>query len=397
MNDKTILKIIGRDSYLFNDDLASYEIHLKELINKSSFLIIGGAGSIGSAVTELLFSFNPKKIHVIDLSENNLAELVRGLRSSIGYIKGEFLTFTLNYGEINFDEFNNAYGPYDYVLNFAALKHVRSERDNFTLHNMIKTNISYVLNNYSFFSHKDTKKYFTVSTDKAANPENLMGASKKIMESLMISMDVNTPVSFSRFANVAFSDGSLLKSFINRLEKLQPITAPNDIFRFFITPKESAILCIFSTIFGKNNELFIPKLNNSFKPEGFHKILTNYLNFNGYELFEVSSEESARLNPLKLIEKKKWPCYLFKSDTTGEKKVEEFHTKEEILIENCFKSINILKLEKIHDPNYVKNLNFFIDFQSTSLNIRRDFLRICNSMVPGFNYKDLKKNLDQKM
>ncbi|MBL7004341.1 MAG: polysaccharide biosynthesis protein, partial [Gammaproteobacteria bacterium] len=222
------LKLIGRNELLFIDDMKNFHIKLDKIVSNSTFLVVGGAGSIGQAVVKEIFKRNPKKLHVVDISENNLTELVRDVRSSFGYIKGDFKTFALDIGSIEYDAFIKSDGRYDYVLNLSALKHVRSEEDPFTLMRMIYVNIFNTDKTIKQSIENGAKKYFCVSTDKAANPINMMGASKRIMEMFLMrrSMDIN--ISTARFANVAFSDGSLLHGFNQRIEKRQPIAAPSD-------------------------------------------------------------------------------------------------------------------------------------------------------------------------
>ncbi|NCA22074.1 MAG: NAD-dependent epimerase/dehydratase family protein, partial [Crocinitomicaceae bacterium] len=236
-------KIIGRYEYLFQNDILKSNVELLRIIQDSTFLVIGGAGSIGQAVVKELFKRNPKKLHVVDFSENNLAELVRDLRSSIGYISGDFRTFALDIGSEIYDAFIENDGEYNYVFNLSALKHVRSEKDAFTLMRMIEVNILNTEKTILQSISKNTKKYFCVSTDKAANPVNLMGASKRIMEMFLMRQSLNIPISTARFANVAFSDGSLLHSFNQRILKNQPLVAPTDIRRYFVTPQEAGELC----------------------------------------------------------------------------------------------------------------------------------------------------------
>lgn len=228
-----ILSLIGRDEPLFSSDMARVDTELKDIINQSKFLVVGGAGSIGSAVVKEIFAREPKALDVVDISENNLVELVRDIRSSYGYISGEFATYAIDAGSQIFNKLISS-NEYDYVLNLSALKHVRSEKDPYTLMRLIQTNI---FNSDEMM--KKSKRYFTVSSDKAANPANMMGASKRIMEMYAFYRSSVTPVSMARFANVAFSDGSLLYGFEQRMRKLQPIVAPNDVRRYFITPKES--------------------------------------------------------------------------------------------------------------------------------------------------------------
>jgi FlaA1/EpsC-like NDP-sugar epimerase len=205
-----ILKLIGRDKELFTEDIASHEKELSEIVRSSRFLVIGGAGSIGQAVTKEIFKRNPQKLHVVDISENNMVELVRDIRSSFGYIDGDFQTFALDIGSVEYDAFWNADGEYDYVLNLSALKHVRSEKDPFTLMRMIDVNIFNTEKTIRQYIDKGVKKYFCVSTDKAANPANMMGASKRIMEMYLMQLSEQISISTARFANVAFSDGSQL-------------------------------------------------------------------------------------------------------------------------------------------------------------------------------------------
>jgi len=326
-----ILGLIGRDSELFEDDIKTYEQEISKIVSTSSFLVIGGAGSIGQAVTKEIFKREPKKLHVVDISENNLVELVRDIRSSLGYIDGEFKTFALDVGSKIYDAFIKSDGKYDYVLNLSALKHVRSEKDPFTLMRMIDVNIFNTDKTLKQAIENKTKKYFCVSTDKAANPVNMMGASKRIMEMFVHRNSLNIDVSMARFANVAFSDGSLLYGFNQRLEKNQPLVAPNDVRRYFVTPKESGELCLMSCIFGENRDIFFPKLSEKLHLITFAEIAVKYLKEIGYEPYECKSEDEARELVKTLPEQGKWPVYFFKSDTTGEKDFEEFYTGDETI------------------------------------------------------------------
>jgi FlaA1/EpsC-like NDP-sugar epimerase len=256
-----ILKLIGRDKELFSADIQSSENKLAEVVSSSRFLVLGGAGSIGQSVTKEIFKRNPKKLHVVDISENDMVELVRDIRSSFGYITGDFQTFALDIGSIEYDAFFKADGKYDYILNLSALKHVRSEKDPYTLMRMVEVNVFNTDKTLQQAINAGVKKYFCVSTDKAANPVNMMGASKRIMEMFLMRRSLDIDISTARFANVAFSDGSLLHGFNQRLEKRQPIVAPNDVRRYFVTPQESGELCLMSCIFGDNGDIFFPKLS----------------------------------------------------------------------------------------------------------------------------------------
>ena len=244
---------------IFKEDLAKFEQVLSEIVSNSRFLVLGGAGSIGQSVVKEIFKRNPLKLHIIDISENNLVELVRDIRSSYGYIKGDFQTFAIDISSNIFKRFIEQNEAFDYVLNLSALKHVRSEKDPFTLMRMIEVNIINTISTIKQSKGKDVKKYFCVSTDKAANPVNMMGASKRIMEMFLNKYSNEIPISTARFANVAFSDGSLLHGFKYRIEKKQPIVAPNDIKRYFISKEDSGILCLFSCLLGENRDVFFPK------------------------------------------------------------------------------------------------------------------------------------------
>ena len=393
-----ILKLIGRDKEIFVKDISTKERELSKIVSRSTFLVIGGAGSIGQAVTKEIFKRNPLKLHVVDISENNLVELVRDLRSSFGYIDGDFQTFALDIGSIEYDAFIESDGKYDYVLNLSALKHVRSEKDPFTLMRMIDVNVFNTEKTVKKAIEKGSKKYFCVSTDKAANPVNMMGASKRIMEMYLMNLSQNITISTARFANVAFSDGSLLHGFNQRIQKRQPIVAPNDIKRYFVTPKESGELCLMSCIFGENRDVFFPKLNQDLHLITFADIAVKYLAELGYEPYLCDSEDEARALMASLPRQKKWPCLFTNSDTTGEKDFEEFFTDKEVLDLNRFENFGIIKNEG----------NFSIDkidwFTNTISELKKSkkwnkeqLVDLFFKMIPDFGHKETGKYLDSKM
>ena len=393
-----ILNLIGRNSELFSQDISSKEIELSKIVRESSFLVIGGAGSIGQAVTKEIFKRNPRKLHVVDISENNMVELVRDLRSSYGYIDGDFQTFALDIGSIEYDAFIEADGKYDYVLNLSALKHVRSEKDPFTLMRMIDVNIFNTEKTIKQSIAKGSKKYFCVSTDKAANPVNMMGASKRIMEMFLMKYSTQIAISTARFANVAFSDGSLLHGFNQRIQKRQPIVAPNDIKRYFVTPKESGELCLMSCIFGENRDVFFPKLNQELHLITFADIAAKFLAELGYVPYQCNSEEEARRKIATLPGQGKWPCLFMNSDTTGEKDFEEFFTDKEVLDMDRFENFGIIK----NDGNFSADK---IDFFSNTLSELRSskkwnkeqLVDLFFKMIPDFGHKETGKYLDSKM
>jgi FlaA1/EpsC-like NDP-sugar epimerase len=395
---KKILNLIEREQLLFGADIQNFSKELKKVISNSSFLVIGGAGSIGQSVVKEIFKRYPKKLHVVDLSENSLTELVRDIRSSYGYIKGDFKTYALDIGSIEYDAFIESDGKYDYVLNLSALKHVRSEEDPFTLMRMIDVNIFNTDKTIRQAIKNGTKKYFCVSTDKAANPINMMGASKRIMEMFLMSRSLDINISTARFANVAFSDGSLLHGFNQRIEKRQPIAAPNDIKRYFLTSQESGELCLMSCIFGQNRDIFFPKLSEALHLITFADIAVKYLKDKKYEPYLCHTEDDARELVKTLPEQGKWPCLFTKSDTAGEKDFEEFYTDKEVLDMNRFINLGVIKNEPEYNENHLNN---FVDTIGK--------LRACMSwdkklivdeffkIIPKFEYHDNGKYLDGKM
>lgn len=398
MIGSSLLNLIGREQELFALDINSCETRLSQIISSSTFLIIGGAGSIGQAVTKEIFKRNPKKLHVVDISENNMVELVRDIRSSYGHIKGDFKTFVLNVSSVEYDAFIQADGKYDYVLNLSALKHVRSEKDPFTLMRMIDVN---VLNTEKTLIHSithRTKKYFCVSTDKAANPVNMMGASKRIMEMFLMRRSLEINISTARFANVAFSDGSLLHGFNQRIQKRQPIVAPKDIKRYFITPKESGELCLMSCIFGENRDIFFPQLSESLHLITFTEIAIKYLEQLGYEPYLCSSEDEARLLAEKLPAEGKWPCFFSASDTTGEKDFEEFFTENETLDMSRFNNIGVIKNKPLFNNELLDEFVQYIDVMKLSKSwTKEEIVRLFFKMIPAFEHKETGKYLDGKM
>jgi FlaA1/EpsC-like NDP-sugar epimerase len=393
-----ILSLIGRDQALFTSDLESHEKLISELVSSSRFLVLGGAGSIGQAVTREIFKRNPRKLDIVDISENNLAEIVRDLRSSLGYIDGDFKTFALDIGSREFDAFINSDGQYDYILNLSALKHVRSESDPFTLMRMIDVNIFNTEKTMLQALEKGAHKYFCVSTDKAANPVNMMGASKRIMEMFLIRRSKDIEISTSRFANVAFSDGSLMYGFNQRLAKQQPIVAPNDIKRYFVTPQESGELCLMSCLFGQNRDIFFPKLSESLHLITFAEIAEKYLRQRGYEPYTCADEDEARELAASLPEQGKWPCLFTASDTTGEKDYEEFFTRDEIVDLERFDNIGVIRLEVDYDINKLELFEREINaIRAQKTWNKQQIVDLFHQMIPGFEHLETGKYLDSKM
>ncbi len=397
-----ILPLVGRTCPLFDQDIISREKEIYEIIHQSRFLVIGGAGTIGSAICRELFARDPKVLHVVDISENNMVELVRDIRSSAGYGTGEFATFALDCGSEIFSAFiqeqEKRFGGYDYIFNTSALKHVRSEKDPFTLMRMIDTNIFNTDKTMEMAEKMGAKKYFCVSTDKAANPVNMMGASKRIMEMFLNRRSVTMPVSTARFANVAFSDGSLLYGFNRRIEKGQPISAPNDVRRYFVTPKESGELCMMSCLFGENRDIFFPKLDTELNLVTFSSIADKYLMNLGYEPVRCATEQEARDRVGELKAKHQYPVYYFASDTTGEKDFEEFYVDGEDLDFERFKDIGVIRNKVDFDDAKLNQFTAEIQrIKNAGAWNRGELIDLFNWMIPNFNHKETGKFLDGRM
>ena len=327
---------------LFVKDLDGHRADIERSVKGSRFLVIGGAGSIGQAVVKQLFKLDPGTLHVVDLSENSLVELVRDLRSSLGYISGDFRTFAVDAGAPEFAALVSAEGPYDYVVNLAALKHVRSERDPYTLMRLTRVNVLDSVAAMECAARTGARKYFGVSSDKAANPFSMMGASKRIMELFLASAPVGLTVSTARFANVAFSNGSLLDGFRYRLQKRQPLAAPYDVRRYFVTESEAGRLCLLSIILGGPREIFFPKAPEELSLVSFADIAERFLEAHGLEPHHCTSEEEAREFLREGHHNKRWPLFTFASDTTGEKPIEEFFTNAEEVDWDRFAEIGVV-------------------------------------------------------
>ena len=393
-----MLELIGRKNRLLSVDVNNNEKDLYATVQRSSFLVIGAAGSIGQAVTKEIFKRNPKKLHAVDISENNLVELVRDIRSSLGYINGDFRTFALDIGSWQYDAFIDSDGQYDYVLNLSALKHVRSEKDPYTLMRMIEVNILNTLKTIEQSKQKRVKKYFCVSTDKAANPVKMMGGSKRIMEMFLMRESQYIDISTARFANVAFSDGSLLHGFNQRLEKKQPIVAPSDVKRYFVVPQESGELCLLSSLLGQNRDIFFPKLTKELHLITFAEIAQKYVRSKGFEPYLCENEDEARDLVNKLPQNGKWPCLFTPSNTTGEKDFEEFFTSNEIIDLDRFQNLGIVKNGLADDSD---KLDYFLNTISGMRKrgnwTKEEIVSLFHEMIPDFGHEEKGKYLDSKM
>ncbi|HAQ71063.1 MAG TPA: UDP-N-acetylglucosamine 4,6-dehydratase [Flavobacteriales bacterium] len=393
-----MLDLIGRKNKLLVEDVNLHEGELRQKVRGSSFLVIGAAGSIGQAVTKEIFKRNPYKLHAVDISENNLVELVRDIRSSLGYINGDFRTFALDIGSWQYDAFIGSDGQYDYVLNLSALKHVRSEKDPYTLMRMIEVNVLNTLKTIKQSKQKGVKKYFCVSTDKAANPVNMMGGSKRIMEMFLMRESQYIDISTARFANVAFSDGSLLHGFNQRLEKKQPIVAPSDVKRYFVVPQESGELCLLSTLLGLNRDIFFPKLSEDLHLITFAEIAQKYVRSKGFEPYLCVNEDEARTLIEKLPHKGKWPCLFTPSNTTGEKDFEEFFTSNETIDLDRFQNLGVVKNGLADNSD---KLDYFLDkiseMRKRGIWTKEEIVNLFHEMIPDFGHEEKGRYLDSKM
>ena len=377
-----------KDLSLSNDDLYSK-------IKACNVLIIGGAGSIGSNYLKQILKFKPSKIIVVDINENGLTELTRDLRSSnlLDY-NPEYITYPVNLLSDTFNKIFNS-DNWDVVANFSAHKHVRSEKDKISVEALIKNNVYGAIKLLNLCEVTPPQYFFSVSTDKAANPVNIMGASKSLMEKLILSKKNKFRVSTARFANVAFSNGSLLDGFIYRLQKQQPLSCPSDIKRFFVTPEQSGQICLLATFLGETGNIFFPKLDFDKDQIYFKELALDFLKENGFEPELVLSEQEAKdfdfdKNP------KKYPIYFFKTDTSGEKTYEEFFTKEEDYELNKFDSLGYIKTSEIVISSREVEADFENVFNNSNSN-KADIVKVINKYVPDFMHIETGKHLDQKM
>lgn len=392
--------IIDRDISLFEKDINENREFLKSEIHDKKVLVIGGAGTIGSSFIRALVDFNPSVLVVVDTNENGLTELTRKLRSdSAVHLPDIFLTYPLNFASTTFDKILENF-HFDIIANFAAHKHVRSEKDIISIEAMIENNIFSAQKLLDRLSTNHPNHFFCVSTDKAANPVNVMGGSKKIMENLIMSYSENFKVTTARFANVAFSNGSLLDGYLNRLMQRQPISCPSDVKRFFVSPEESGQICLLACILGKSGEIFFPKLSSE-QLISFKDITEKFFSYLNLEIDYCKSEEEAKLKANNLLKENSfsnYPVYFFNSDTSGEKLYEEFYEKNDEIDFTSFNELGIIKNafkpSKEDVQNSINDLKETLNSKSSN---KSDLIKVMNKIIPGFSHIETGKSLDQKM
>lgn len=391
--------VTKREDSLLKSDFQKYNAELNNRINGRKVLVIGGAGTIGSSYVKAILKYNIAKLVVVDINENGLTELVRDLRSSSEYnIPEEFITYPVNFGDRVFEKLFKEHGPFEIVANFAAHKHVRSEKDIFSIEAMIENNVLRARKLLDLLLEFPPEHFFCVSTDKAANPVNIMGASKKLMEELIMAYADRLPIKTARFANVAFSNGSLPLGFLDRLQKQQPWACPLGIRRFFVSPQESGELCLIASIMGESGDIFFPKLDEEKDMIPFDEIALDLIKYLGMIPDICKSEEEARLKAELIGTNNSVPIYFFGSDTSGEKSFEEFFTEKEVLDNDSFINLGVIKnsvkrniaeIDEIFD-----RLHNLFESDKITKSAVVDILKV---YLPNFEHIETGKGLDSKM
>lgn len=391
--------VTKRDYSMFLPDIEVNKDKLYQNIKGKSVLVIGGAGSIGSSFIKVILKYEPSELVVVDTNENALAELTRDLRSSIGmYIPNEYKTYPMDFNSSVFSKMFHIHKGFDIVANFSAHKHVRSEKDIFSVEALLQNNVLHAKNLLDTLSVYPPKVYFCVSTDKAANPVNIMGASKRIMEDLIFSYSDRFPVKTARFANVAFSNGSLPAGFLARIQKLQPLSAPSDIKRYFVSPIESGEICVLACILGNNREIFYPKLDQA-QMESFDKIAEELLKVHGFDICYCDSDEDA-ISKAELLKNgsNTYPVHFSKSDTSGEKSFEEFVTDTEKSDLTRFSSLGVITNKTLPSEKHIEKLidDLNLAFAKTDTT-KEEIVHLLKEYLPNFNHLETGKSLDSKM
>lgn len=391
-------KITRRNQSLFQQDIERFSKEISKEIKDKSVLVIGGAGTIGSSFIKAVLDFEPGKLVVVDTNENGLTELTRDLRSKYNqFIPEEYFTYPMNFGEPVFQKMFLKEGAFDIVANFAAHKHVRSEKDVFSIEAMVDNNVVKAKGLMELLRQHPPKHFFCVSTDKAANPVNVMGASKKLMEEMIMAYSTHFSVTTARFANVAFSNGSLLDGYIQRIFKNQPISCPSDVLRFFVSPEESGQICMLACVLGQSGEIFFPKLKES-DMVNFKEITLDFFEALGQEIQLCATEDEARQLASNRNLNEPYPVYFMPSDTSGEKLYEEFYTETDELDNERFQSLGVIV--NAHCPeiqDIESKLNDLLHLFTSHEVQKAEVVALLQKYLPNFEHIETGKSLDQKM
>lgn len=391
--------ITARKTSMFLPDINAHRDELTRLVKGKKVLVIGGAGTIGSSFIRAILPFRPAQLIVVDISENGLTELTRDLRSTYGmFVPDDYRTYPLNFADPIFEKIFRGNKGFHIVANFSAHKHVRSEKDRWSVQALLENNVLKARKLMDLLAEMPPEHFFCVSTDKAANPVNVMGASKRIMEDIIMSYSDKFKVTTARFANVAFSNGSLLAGFIERMMKHQPLSSPSDVKRYFVSPEESGQICMLACLLGRNREIFFPKLGEE-QMMTFSSIADKFLTCLGYTIKYCSSEEEARKFAWEMSpDTREYPVYYFKSDTTGEKGYEEFYVPGEHLDMTRFGALGVIDSVQ---PRPRSELDAFLNELSGILAApeatKREIVLSMEKYLPNFVHEEKGKNLDQKM
>lgn len=391
--------VTKRSKSMFLKDISDHKEQLSEKIAGKKVLVIGGAGSIGSSFIKAMLPFKPEALVVVDTNENALAELTRDLRSTKGmYVPEDYIPYPMDFASPVFEKMFRSRGGFDIVGNFSAHKHVRSEKDIYSVEALLQNNVLHAKKLLDLLAEYPLEEYFCVSTDKAANPVNIMGASKRIMEDVIFSYSDKFPVKTARFANVAFSNGSLPAGFLSRIQKLQPLSAPSDVKRYFVSPEESGQICMLSCMIGANREIFFPRLEEE-QMMTFDKIATALLEEYGYEVLQCESDEEAieKAEALK-AGSMRYPVHYSGSDTSGEKAYEEFYVESEKVDLARLKALGVITDKKIPDKNKIQKLfdQLTAAFERVETT-KEDIVKIMHEYLPEFQHMEAGKSLDSKM
>lgn len=390
--------ITKRQTSFFEKDIKENAALLSKKIEGKSVLVIGGAGTIGSSYIKAVLQFKPAKLVVVDINENGLTELTRDLRSEKGqFVPSEFITYPMNFGDDVFEKMFMHHGPFHIVANFAAHKHVRSEKDIFSIEAMIENNVFKAKAFLDLLLKYKPEHFFCVSTDKAANPVNVMGASKKLMEEVIMAYSNEIQITTARFANVAFSNGSLLAGYVERLFKRQPISCPSDVKRFFVSPEESGQICMLACMLGKSGEIFFPKLEEE-EMVYFKDITDKFFEISGRKIVECKTEEEAKEKAIYLKEEDAYPVLYFKSDTSGEKLYEEFYTETDEVDLETYAALGIVKNAKKETLSKInETLMELKTLMKSGEYEKSEIIHLLKNYIPDFEHIETGKGLDQKM